>query len=325
MSAGVRTAFVLCAGLGHRLRPLTDQVPKPLVPVCGAALCGFALSRIARLGVERIVINTHHLPGEFARLFPEYPRPSSFAGVPVFFRHEDVLLDTAGGLKNVEDLLLPGPVLIHNGDILAELDLPGLLSAHAEGPCVSTLALRPTGGPLQVGFDAASGRVTDFRGELGSPAPRFLYTGVSVVEPSLLAQIPQGVPLSLVPVWLDVLRRGDGLGGVVLDGGEWRDIGTVEEYRRIHADLAGGRVCLEPPGFAGAGWPQWCAGDARIAPDAELRGWSWIGPGADVGAGAVVEDTILWRGARVEPGAVLRRTVVREGCTASGQQEDAVL
>ena len=224
MSAPVRTAFVLCAGWGQRLQPLTNQIPKPLVPICGLPLCQFALARIAAAGIERIVINTHRLADEFIRLFSEYARPSHFQSIPVLFRHEPVLLETAGGLKNVEDLLLPGPVLVHNGDILAELDLAALFAAHAKSGALCTLALRSSGGPLQVGFDAKTGFVTDIRGELGSPAPRFLYTGVCVVDPALLALIPAGVPVSFVPIWLDALRAGEKIAGVVLDNGIWRDI-----------------------------------------------------------------------------------------------------
>jgi NDP-sugar pyrophosphorylase family protein len=321
----VRTAFLLCAGWGQRLQPLTDQVPKPLVPVCGIPLCEFALARLAALGVERIVINTHRLPAEFVRLFPGYPAPASYGGAEVLFRHEPVLLETAGGLKNIEDLLLPGPVVVHNGDILADLDLAALLAAHAAGGAECTLALRSHGGPLQVGFDAASGRVTDFRGELGSPAPRFLFTGISIFEPAFLDRVPAGVPLSFVPVWLDLLRSGGRIGGVVLDDGLWRDIGTVDEYRRIHADLASGAVQVTPPPSAPAGWPLWRMPESQVAQDAILGGWNWIGPGAEVGAGARVTDTILWRGARVAAGAVVRGSIIREGCTAEGVVEDAVV
>lgn len=321
----VRTAFLLCAGWGQRLRPLTDQVPKPLVPVCGVPLCEFALSRIAALGVERIIINTHRLPERFGRLFPSYPAPAEYAGVEVLFRHEPVLLETAGGLKNIEDLLLPGPVLVHNGDVLADLDLASLLAAHHAGGGECTLALRSSGGPLQVGFDALAGRVTDVRGELGSEAPRFLFTGVSVVDQAFLARIPAGIPVSLVPVWLDVLRAGGRIGGVVLDGGLWRDIGTVDEYRRIHADLASGAVRLTPPHTAPEGWPRWRMPGAVVEPGAVLEGWNWIGPGAAVGAGATIADTILWAGARVEPGAVARGCIVREDCAAAGSLEDSVL
>jgi len=324
VSAPLRTAFLLCAGWGQRLQPLTDQIPKPLVPVCGVPLCRFALSRIADLGVERIVINTHRLADQFIRMFPEYPEPSRYGGVPVFFRHEPVLLETAGGLKNIEDLLLPGPVLVHNGDILAELDLPSLVAVHVRSGALCTLALRSSGGPLQVGYDAASGLVTDIRGELGSSAPRFLYTGVCVVDPSLLARIPAGEPLSFVPVWLDALRAGEKIAGVVLDDGIWRDIGNITEYLRIHADLAAGTAKIAAP-EAAAGWPQWRMSGAAVDREATLAGWNWLGPDCRVRAGATVENSVLWAGAIVEPGAHVSGSVVREGMIASGTVRDTAV
>lgn len=324
MSASVRTAFVLCAGWGKRLQPLTNQIPKPLVPICGVPLCQFALARIAASGVERIVINTHRLADEFIRLFPEYPQPSQFNGVPVFFRHEALLLETAGGLKNIEDLLLPGPVLVHNGDILAELDLAALFAAHAKRRALCTLALRSSGGPLQVGFDAATGLVTDIRGELGSDSPRFLYTGVCVVDPALLARIPCGEPLSFVPVWLEALRAGEKIGGVVLDEGLWRDIGNIGEYLRIHADLASGTVKIASP-TTDTAWPQWRMPGARVDDTAALRGWNWIGTDCEVCAASTVENSILWAGAKVGSGAHVVSSVVREGMIAVGEVENTVV
>ncbi len=325
MSARVRTAFVLCAGWGERLQPLTDQIPKPLVPVCGVPLAEFALARIAASGVERIVINTHRLAGEFVRLFPSYPNPSHYAGVPVFFRHEPELLETAGGLRNVGDLLLPGPVLVHNGDIIAGMDLAALCAAHAGSGDLCTLALRSSGGPLQVGFDAATGRVTDIRGALGSPAPRFLYTGVCVAAPGFIERIPAGRPVSFVPVWMDAIRAGEKIGGIILDGGAWRDVGTVAEYMRIHADLASGSVTLVPPVDAGAGWPSWRMRGATVEGGAAMCGWNWMGADSHVVAGARLENCILWAGARVEAGANLSGCVVREGMIAAGHLENSVV
>jgi len=324
VSVVVRTAFVLCAGWGKRLQPLTNQIPKPLVPICGIPLCQFALARIAAAGVERIVINTHRLADEFIRLFPEYPRSSYFRGVPVLFRHEPVLLETAGGLKNIEDLLLPGPVLVHNGDILAELDLPALFAAHEKSGALCTLALRSSGGPLQVGFDKQTGLVTDIRGELGSSAPRFLYTGVCVVDPALLPRIPSGEPLSFVPVWLAALRAGEKIAGMVLDDGIWRDIGNVEEYLRIHADLASGAVEIASP-VEKSEWPRWRMPGARVDSSAKLNGWNWLGPDCQVSAGATVENSILWAGSKVEPGANVASSVVREGMLAAGEVHDTVV
>ena len=324
MSAPFRTAFLLCAGWGKRLQPLTNQIPKPLVPICGVPLCRFALARIAASGVERIVINTHRLADEFIRLFPEYPEPSQFNGIPVFFRHESVLLETAGGLKNIADLLLPGPVLVHNGDILAELDLAALGAVHAKCGALSTLALRSSGGPLQVGFNAANGAVTDIRGELGSNDPRFLYTGICVVDPALLSRIPAGQPLSFVPVWLDALRAGERIAGVVLDDGVWRDIGNIGEYLRIHADLAAGAVKISSP-LSGETWPRWRMPGAKVDDGAVLRGWNWLGPGCEVRAGATLENSILLAGSKTEPGSHVVSSLVREGMLAAGEVHDTVI
>lgn len=325
MSAVARTAFVLCAGWGERLRPLTDQIPKPLVPICGVPLCEFALARLVAAGVERIVINTHRLPGEFKRLFPEYPGPSNYAGVPVFFRHEPELLETAGGLKNVDDLLLPGPVVVHNGDILTTIDLGALLAAHGAGGAWCTLALRSDGGPRNVGFDAARGVVTDFRGVLASPAPCFLYTGVCVVEADRVARLPAGRPVSFVEVWLEALRAGEKIAGVVLDEGVWRDIGTVPEYLRIHADLAAGTVRLKAPASAPAGWPRWTMPGAQVADGVELRGWNWLGSGCVVEAGSTLRDSVVWTGGRVEAGSIVEESVIREGMLATGDVRGAVV
>ena len=325
MSGSLRTAFLLCAGWGQRLEPLTNQIPKPLVPICGIPLCEFALARIVALGVERVVINTHRLPDEFVRLFPEYPRPSRYAQAEVLFRHEPELLETAGGLKNISDLLLPGPVLVHNGDILAEMDLAALVSAHAADDSLCTLALRSSGGPLQVGFDAPRGRVTDIRGELGSDAPRFLYTGICVVEPAFLDRIPLGRAVSFVPVWLDAMRSGASIGGAVIDGGFWRDIGTIDEYLRIHRDLARGEVVIHPPPRAPDHWPLWKMPGANVAAGAALGGWNWLGAGCAVEPGARVEDSILWPGARVAAGASVVSSIVREGMVAAGNIGNTVV
>ena len=325
MTASVRTAFLLCAGRGERLQPLTDQVPKPLVPICGIPLCEFALARVVKAGVQRIVINTHQLPGEFVRLFPEYPETSTYAGVPVFFRHEPKLLETAGGLKNVEDLLLPGPVLVHNGDILAETDLSALIEAHQRSGALCTLALRTSGGPMRVSFDLASGQVHDFRGTLGSLAPRFLFTGVCVVDPLLLRRISAGQAVSFVPVWLDALRSGEKIAGVVLDQGVWRDIGTVAEYLRIHDDLATGEVNLVAPATALPGWPVWQMPDAEVAEDAILSGWNWLGPDCVVGDRARLSRSVLWAGSKVTAEAEVVGSVIREGMIASGEVNNLVV
>ena len=114
----IKQAFVLGAGLGTRLRPLTDELPKPLVPIFQKPLITFALDHLAAVGVKSFVINTHHLPQEFERLF----YGGSYRQIPVRLVHEPVLLETGGGIKNAEPLLGAEPFLVYSGDVLNTSD-----------------------------------------------------------------------------------------------------------------------------------------------------------------------------------------------------------
>src|SRR5437016_2814081 len=137
----IKRAFVLGAGLGTRLRPLTDDFPKPLIPIFQKPLITFALDHLAAAGVESFVINTHHRPEKFEELFAH----QSYEGHFVRLVYEPVLLETGGGIKNAQSLLGAEPFIVYSGDILTNLPLAPLIEEHfAKGNDV-TLALRETG------------------------------------------------------------------------------------------------------------------------------------------------------------------------------------
>src|SRR4051794_9708161 len=179
-------AFVLGAGLGTRLRPLTEVRPKPLIPVCNRPLIEYAFDHLASIGAERFVVNTHWLPEVYTELFPD----AQYDGKPIVFRHEPDILETAGGIKNVEDLLRGETFAVYNGDILTDLPLAPALAAHRARGNEVTLVLRSKDGPLQLSLDEKSGAISDISGKLGSPpSPRYLFTGVYFVEPAFLQRI----------------------------------------------------------------------------------------------------------------------------------------
>jgi aminoglycoside/choline kinase family phosphotransferase/choline kinase len=231
----IRTAFILGAGMGTRLRPLTNDCPKPLLPVGGRPLITFAMDHCLTAGIERFIVNTHHCPAAYDRAFPE----RSWRGWPIRFRHEPLLLDTAGGLKNIEDLLdEEESILVYNGDIISDLPLGMLLEAYAEGKQEVTLALRSQGPVTNVSVDA-EGNVCDLRGLLGNPGVRrCLFTGISVVEKRFLRRLTPGKAESVVPVFAEMIRETPGsVAGVVIDEGSWRDIGDPEGYERIRGEV----------------------------------------------------------------------------------------
>jgi NDP-sugar pyrophosphorylase family protein/aminoglycoside/choline kinase family phosphotransferase len=229
----IRTAFILGAGLGMRLRPLTDNLPKPLLPVGGRPLVTYAMDHCRTLGIERFIVNIHHCAEAYTRAFPR----EIWQGTPILLRHEPVLLDTAGGIKNIEDLLDPDEsILVYNGDILSDLPLERLLAAHAAGGREVTLALRSDGPLRNVCLDA-KGEICDLRDLIGNPGiRRCLFTGIYIVEKRFLRRLEPGKIESVVPVFAEMIRQTPGsVASVVIDEGEWRDVGDTEAYLRIRA------------------------------------------------------------------------------------------
>lgn len=299
-------AFVLGAGLGTRLRPLTNHRPKPLIPVANRPLIEYAFDHLLGVGVDGLVVNTHWCAEAYATAFPE----PSYRGVPLTLRHEwPEVLETAGGIKNVEDALGGGTFWVYNGDILSTLPLEPALRAHRAAGNEVTLVLRSDGGPLQVAFDATSGRVTDIGGRVDAQsAPRFLFTGIYLVEPAFFARIPAATKISVVPIFCEMIRAGAKLGGVLIDAGEWWDLGTREQYLAVHRALP-----LAAP---------WVAPNATVDFSAQLLGATAIGAGASIGAGAQLTDCIVWDRAEIAPDSVLAGCIVTSGARATGTLAD---
>ncbi len=233
----LKTAFILGAGLGTRLRPLTEHCPKPLLPLNGRPIITHVMDHLLTIGVDRFIVNTHHCPQAYAMSFPD----RTWRGVPIVFRHEPVLLDTAGGLKNIEDLLSEDEaILCYNGDVVADLPLQGLCALHDRERTEATLLLRSTGPLLNVSIDEA-GEVCDMRHMLANPGIKScLFTGIYAVETSILRFIGAGCVQSIVPVLVGRIRERPGsVRGLVVDEGAWDDVGTVDAYERLSGKGAG--------------------------------------------------------------------------------------
>lgn len=313
-------AFVLGAGLGTRLRPLTEDRPKPMVPLGDYPLILFAMAHLASHGVGEFVVNTHHLPEAYTEYFQARDGRAEWAGRPVTFRHEPLLLDTAGGLKNCEDVLTGTDFALHNGDVVACLDLAALWKEHRERDNIATLALRSKGGPLHVGWDPASRRVLDIRGKLGRSAPSAcLYTGIAAVSPRIFSWIPAGQPFALTEVLLRLCEAGERVGGILLDEGMWMDLGSLEAYKGACRALATGHLAV----------PALLAQQAHEVPKPDVEEGAWVGgftllgAGCRVGRGARLRDCILWPRAEVAAGVSLRDCIVRRSAAISA--ESAIL
>ena len=293
----IEQAFILGAGMGTRLRPLTHVRPKPLVPVFHRPMASHAFEACASVGVSRFAVNTHHLAGAWEAFEPP-------AGTSVDYFHEPVLLDTGGGLKNIEAWIGGKPTLIHNGDILTRMPLNVLIEAHLASGRIATLAVRRHGPPPHLALDAGGTRVTDIHRMLDRADGTHGFTGVYCVNPEFLELLPHGEVASVIPAFLECIRRGE-LGAVVIDEGLWLDLGDRESYLRAHRELD------LAPGIHR---------DAIIEPTAEITR-SAIGPGARVDAGARLDGCVVWPGAHVRAGADLVDCIV--ATTAGGTHRGA--
>jgi mannose-1-phosphate guanylyltransferase len=300
--AAIAQAFVLGAGLGTRLRPLTDDRPKPLIPIFQKPLITFALDHLIDLGVKSFIINTHKLPEFFEAAFPG----RIYSGHSIELVHEPDLLETGGGIKNVESQLGTKPFITYSGDILTDINLQPLIDEHFRRGNDVTLALRKTGVATAVAF--RDGRVVDIGNRYGVTG-NYDFANIAVWSPRIFQRIPSHKKVSFIPIIAEWIAQSGKIGGVVVDDGLWFNIGSRTEYLEIH------RTILEknwkPRYVKTPGWSEPIAASADVDPTAQVLGCSVVGADCQVGAGAVLEDTILWPGAQIASRSELQGCIVR--------------
>lgn len=225
-------AMVLAAGRGTRLRPLTDTRPKALVEIGGVPLLEIVLRRLREAGVDQVVINLHHLGGQIEAFVA---RHAGF-GLQVVFSREETLLDTGGGLEHAAWFFDDGrPFLVHNVDVLSDIDLRAMVRAHEASGALATLAAmeRPTARPLL--FDAGGhlcGRVGPDGDRLArAPAGalrRCGFAGIHVVSPGLLGRLTETGVFSIIDSYLRLAGEGAAIQLFDAAGARWRDAGRPE-------------------------------------------------------------------------------------------------
>jgi mannose-1-phosphate guanylyltransferase len=314
MKHRVRKAFVLGAGLGTRLRPLTKLLPKPLLPIYGKPLITFALDHLRQAGIEQFWVNTHHLPEKFRTQFPE----NSYHGSSLELVHEVDLLETGGGIKNIEHRIGDEAFVVYSGDILTDLPVHRLVDEHCSKRNDVTLALRTTGFAASIHWCGQTGRVIDLLGVLGSgESGEFDFAGISVWSPSVFSRIPSGTRVSFVPILIEWMKSGGKIGGVPLEESRWFNLGSRKEYLSAHRIIAQDRWV--PDYLRGRRWPMQVDPSAEIAPGSKVEGGSHVGARCKIEGNVLVEDSILF------PGSFVPRDTTLRSCIVAGAKIDSGL
>jgi len=314
----VTEAVVLVGGRGTRLRPLTIDAPKPMLPTAGVPFLEHLLTRVRDAGIEHVVLATSYRP----EVFTEHFGDGRALGVSLDYATETVALGTGGAIRNVADRLTAGaddPVVILNGDVLSGHDIAAQVAAHLAASAQVTLHLTEVEDARAFGCVPIDphGRVTDFLEKSPQPVTNRINAGCYVFRRGVIDAIPEGRPVSVEREVFPRLVHGGALVLGHLDPAYWLDVGTPAAYVRGSADLVLGRLssgalppttgdCVVLPG-------------ARVAPDACLSAGTSVGPGAVVSSGANVTGSILLDGARVDRDAVVTNSVIgREAIVGSG-------
>ena len=238
-------AMILAAGLGQRLRPLTNTIPKPLLPIAGTPLIVWNLLLLKRHGFRDVVINLHHL----GPMIEQAIGNGSKYGLRIYYSHEPVILGTGGGIKQAEPNFSGEPVLVLNGDTLFDLDLGDLCDVHLERKAAATLVLRPDSeaarwGLVEIDQDHRIVRITGRgKSEAGPTQPR-MFAGIHILHPRLLREVPKGKESSIIDAYVSAIQRNEVVVGYDLTG-YWSDIGTPERYAQAEHDATKGMIRLK--------------------------------------------------------------------------------
>lgn len=235
-------AMIFAAGLGTRLRPLTDQIPKALVEIGGVPMLEHVARRLVRAGATRLIVNVHHHADQVRRFIAER---EGFGVETLISDETELLLDTGGGLRNAGPLFHhDAPFLIHNVDVVTNLDLMGLHNAHCRDGALATLAVLDRDSRRYLAFDSQG--LCGYGGPQGEqmarePAgtvERLGFTGVHAVSPEIFNLIEEEGVFSIIPLYMRLVAAGWRIAPYRVDGSHWMDIGSHEKLAQAR-EMAG--------------------------------------------------------------------------------------
>jgi len=306
---------IMAGGFGTRLKPLTINRPKPMVPVANVPIMEHIVALLRRHGITDLVSILYFQPEHITSHFGD----GSAFGVSMRYVTADADYGTAGAVRNAGDLILDDRVVVISGDVLTDFDLGAAIASHEERGAEATIALTSVENPLAFGIvilDETTGRIERFleKPTWGQVFSDTINTGIYILEPEALQRVPPRTNVDFSQdLYPQMLREGAGLFGYVAQG-YWRDIGNIDEYRIAHQDVLRGGVGIE---FAGErrevdGGIVYLGHGARMGENVRVRGTVVLGPDAVVGDDASLENVVAGRGCQIGAGAELRDAVLWE-------------
>lgn len=324
-------AMVLAAGVGSRLEPLTNQVPKPMVPIANRPVMEHMIALLQRNGINEIISNLHYLPDQIADYFGD----GSAFGVRWHAILEKELSGDAGGVRACRKYF-DSTFIVLMGDLLTDADVSYVIETHKKKGALASIAVKQVPDVEQFGVVVRDkqGFIKQFQEKprKEEALSNYASTGIYVLEPEIFKHIPEqgtyGFGRQLFP---SLVEKGLPVLGIPIDDYYWSDVGTIKQYRISNCDALSGKVDIKIPGTAAKfGYAE--AGavvadgvavegkllvgkNSRIESGVRIKGHVIVGDNCRIGRGAYLEDTIVWADSNIGREAVLRNCVVGYNCT----------
>jgi mannose-1-phosphate guanylyltransferase len=300
-------AMVLAAGLGTRLRPLTYEIPKPMVPVLDRPVMAHILGSLRRQGFDEVIANLHYFPDAVRGYF----------GDRIEYRFEEELLGTAGGVRNVAEFFGDDPVLVISGDALTDVDLNALLERHRQAGGIATLTVKHVEDTREYGvvIHDSEGRIQGFQ-EKPDPAEALSHLGncgIYCFSPEIFDYFPDRPFADWAQDVFPALLENDVPFHVHETREYWNDVGSLHELREGTWDALRGELKIEVTGEPAGDPPVWLGQDVDIGSDVRLMGPVAIGDRCRIGDGAALRDTIVFPGTEVAPGTIAIGAILGRG------------
>lgn len=327
-------AILLAGGKGSRLRPLTNNLPKPMVHVMNRPLIERIIKRLKRNGIDEIILSVCYQP----TAIKEYFKDGEHLGIKIRYIVEDTPLDTGGAIKKAAEGINE-TFFVFNSDILSDIDIQRMLRYHKQSGAVATIAVTRVENPSAYGvieYDANSYALSFVeKPKPGHITSNYINAGTYIFEPEILKDVPENVPVSVErQIFPDTLQKGQKI-FIYKEKNYWIDIGTIEKYMQLHLDILSGEY--KSNSFKFNKERIFIDKTAKVDPDAKIIGPAYIGKNVvigdkvhitnsvigdnvKIGKGSVIADSILWDNINVGEEVTLFNSIVKSNCNVNERE-----
>lgn len=298
-------AMILAAGLGTRLRPLTDSNPKALMPIVNSPIISRTIDYLKSFGVSDIAVNAHH---HFDQII-EYLEREKSPDLKIDVRIENQILGTGGGIKNTQDFWDDEPFIVINCDILTDIDLGLAYEHHKRSGSIATMILHDYPSFNQVRIDEHQ-RIIEINQE---PMQKNLaFTGIHIIEPDLLSYIPDTGYSNIIDLYRSLIYMQKPISAYISEGHYWRDIGNPDSYITANKEILGDRILS-------------IGNDTKIAPSAKITDWNIIGKKCNLEQEVEITRSIIWDNVTVKKGIKITDCVITSSKEVTSDMKNEIL